>query len=267
MAQCYGRIMKDGEANRSRFPNNRRFFLEHRCPLLSAKGDLCSRCLDWKSRGKTKDLYRAHYGLVTEPLPETCHIFGSAWYEAKVKDYGSPSESEMAKAKQAQQEARKGVEIQAKVEVEVEVEPKPVVKPVAKRGAKKKVEDPIPPPPPPPEPEPQPDPRPTRPDPNPPPPKPASKRRQTKAKVVEPVKAVDVKVPILAVESGPPLKDLEIVKIVVRPFTVNDTAYFRDSAKNKLYSVGKDKRPSSYVGRWNPEEEVIDRDFPDSDAD
>lgn len=255
--------MKDPSPHHLRFANNRRFFLEYRCANQQTRELLCQRCLEWKARGKTKDIYRAHYGLITDPLPETCHIFGSAWYEAKVKDYGSPSEEDMRKATQAQQEARKGLEVQAPVKPEIPA------KPIAKRGRKKKTEEPIPPPPPPPppQPEPQPDPEPPRPDPVPNPPKPASKRRTTKAKAAEAQTPVDVKVPILAVEVGPPLKDLELVKIVVRPFPVNDTLYFRDATKNKLYAAGKDKRPSHYVGRWNPEEETIDRDFPDSDAD
>jgi hypothetical protein len=117
------------------------------------------------------------------------------------------------------------------------------------------VPSPIPPPPPPQPPIPEPDPEP---DPN-PPPKPSEKRR-TKHVVSKST------VQIQAIEASPQLTDLEIVKIVVRPFQVNETNYFRDVCKNKLYSVGKDKLPSTYMGRWNPETESIDTEFPDSDA-
>jgi hypothetical protein len=68
------------------------------------------------------------------------------------------------------------------------------------------------------------------------------------------------------VEASEPLQDIEVVKILVKPFNYKDTNYFRDASKNKLYSVGKDKRPLAYVGRWNPETETIDTEFPDSDA-
>ncbi len=260
MAQCLGRIMRDGDSHRGRFQNNRRFYFEYRCPKTVSNTVLCQRCEEWKTRGKTRDQYRAHYGVVSDPLPEDCHIFGSKWYESKVKEYGSPSDADMGKAKQAQTEARKGVVVETKQEVPVV----PAVKPEAKkRGRKKAAVEPVPHPlPPPPQPEPKPDPKPDpNPNPNPDPPKPKSKRRP-KA-VAQPPPVAEPKVPIQAVEEGPPLKDLEVVKIVVRSFYHNDTKYYLDPIKSKLYSAAKDK----YVGRWNPEEETIDTEFPDSDAD
>ena len=248
--------MRDKKENRGYFPNHRRFYFEYRCPNTLEQGPLCSRCLSWKNKeANKKDPYRIHYGLVTEPLGEDTPFFGSSWFESKLKEYGQPNEDDMAKAKKAQETARK----------DVVVETKPVVvetKPTKRRGkaTRKPKEAPAPsplPPPPPQPPIPVPDPEP-EPDPN-PPPKPSEKRR-TKPVGSKPT------VQVQAIETSPQLTDLEIVKIVVRPFQVNDTSYFRDVCKNKLYSVGKDKRPSVYVGRWNPETESIDTEFPDSDA-
>jgi hypothetical protein len=74
------------------------------------------------------------------------------------------------------------------------------------------------------------------------------------------------KVPAQAIESiETPIDDKEIVKIVVRPFDHDGRQYFIDYKKNKLYSVGKDKRPLAYYGRWDPATETIDVDIHDSD--
>ena len=250
--QCFGRIMRDKKENRGYFgTTTNRFFFEYRCPNKVEEGELCSRCVSWKQKGvNKKDPYRAHYGLVTEPIDKDSRFFGSAWFESKVKQYGQPSEDDMARAKKAQETARKDIVVQAPPVV---VEQPPVK--TSKRTRKpKQAPAPVPLPPQPPVPDPEPDPEP--PAPPHPPPKPLRKR------TVNPKSTVQIQ----AIEASPQLTDLEVIKIVVRPFQVNETNYFRDVTKNKLYSVGKDKRPSTYVGRWNPETESIDTEFPDSDA-
>ena len=257
--QCLARLMKDKEANRGYFGTTKnRFFFEYRCSNR-CEGDLCSRCLSWKTKSweerglKKKDPYREYYGLVTEPIPQP--FFESEWYESKVKEVGKPSDTDMARAKKAQEEAKNNIIIQAPV-TKVPVVQEPVEK--KKRGRKPK-QSPAPPVP---QPTSNPNPEPT-PDPN-PPPKSAGKRR-TKT-VAIPKKSQESLQQVQAVESSTPLQDIEIVKILVKPFTHNNIAYFRDGRKNKLYSVGKDKRPLAYVGRWNAETETIDTEFPDSDA-
>ena len=272
--QCFGRIIRDGESHRGRFLDNHRYFLEYRCSNQVKEDQLCSRCLEWRTRGvNKKDPYRCHHGFIFETIPEWSHIYEGPWYLSKVASYGQPSESEMARAKKAQVEARKEVEMNEEVKQEVKEEPK-------KKRAYKKKEKPVPavtglthpvnpapavtgPT------------HPVNPAPEPvaeavPAPKPVAKpttikKRRTKKEVTKVPEQPNVQ--IQAVEAiTPALTDIEIVKIIVRPFTFNDTAYFLDGKKNKLYSVGKDKRPSSYVGRWNPDLQLIDTDFPDSDA-
>jgi hypothetical protein len=169
----------------------------------------------------------------------------------------------MGRAKKAQEDARKGVvaqEVKAVIQ-ETKPEAKPEVKPDSKRRSRKKPGEPVPlpPPPPPPEPEPTPDP------PAPTPPKPAAKRSSKKKEtpVASPGKPV---VSVQAVETSSLPSEVEIVKILVRHFFANDTHYFRDPVKNKLYGVGNDKRPTKYIGRWDPESETIDTEFPDSDV-
>jgi hypothetical protein len=269
--QCYGRLahgFPEGGIYFPKDPNqtgrNTRIHFEYRCKGKSIDQNLCNRCLERKTK-RSNNFSQKYHGLVTEPYFEDSLFYGSPAFESKVKKLGMPSEDDMARAKKAQEEARKGVMIE-KPKVMAE---QPIVsesKPEPKKRGRKKATEPVPvplPPPPPPEPEPHPDPTP------PPPPNPEPKPTQTKrtykkkAKPVVPEKSV---VPIQAVETSTLPTEVEIVKIVVRPFFANNTQYFRDPVKNKLYGVGKDKRPSNYVGRWDPESETIDTEFPDSDA-
>jgi hypothetical protein len=260
--KCFARLMRDKEQNRGYFGATKdRFFFEYRCtnPLTHEK--LCGQCFErktktWKERGLSKkNPYSEYYGLITEPIPDK--FFGSTWFESKVKQVGQPSESDMARAKKAQQEAKKDIVFG----IEPVVEPLPQKTEAKKRGRKPK------------EP-PQPISTPSVPVPvsTPSVPVPVSTPSvpvQTKAKSTkERAKPTGVQKEqkVHAIEASPPLTDIEVVKIIVRPFRHNDVDYFRDAKKNKLYASGKDKRPSLYVGRWNPETEMIDHEFPDSDV-
>ena len=276
--RCLGRIIRRNKEAIAYFPNKSRFYLESRCSYTVSEGEICNRCLAWKENGiNKKDVYGNHFGLVTEPLPKDCHIFESEWYTSKVKEYGYPSEFEMARAKQSQKEAMEGVEVKEvanppvagtvkpkksikkeevqkpEVAVVVQEQPKP-----GKRRPKKTVEEaaaaPLP----------VPAATPIVAGEEQPKPKRQYKKKAAVAATVAPV--VQSKVEVEAVEGKPFETEVEIVKIVVKPFQHNDTLYFRDSIKNKLYSVGKDKRPSQYVGRWDPDLETINTDFPDSDV-
>lgn len=249
--RCYGRIIRRNKEAIARFANNSRFYLESRCSNKIHQDQLCERCLKWKQNGiNKKDVYGNHFGLVTEAIPEWSHIFDGAWYQSKVTAYGHPSEFEMGRAKKSQEEARKGLVVE---------ETKPQPKPESKRRSRKKPTEVVPSPPPPqPEPPLDPTPPPNPPNPPNPDPKPAAKRKYR-------VEKSNIQVQVQAVEATSPPIDVEIVKIVVRPFFVNDIRYFRDPLKNKLYGVGNDKRPTKYIGRWDPESETIDTEFPDSD--
>lgn len=254
--QCFGRLQKDKEPHRGRFGDKHRFYLEYRCEGKVSQKQLCAKCLEWKERGlKKTDHYRSHHGLITEPIPEWSHIFEGPWYQSKVASYGHPSNEDMVRAREAQQAARNGV-IKEDTAPVVEAE-KP------KKSGRKKKEVPVDHVPVPVDSVPT-DPVPVAVD-SVPKPKAPGKRRPKKA--TNPV--VSVQAPIVqvqAVETSSLPNEVEIVKIVVRSFVANGTLYFRDTTKNKLYSVGKDKRPSTYVGRWDPETETIDTEFPDSDA-
>ena len=229
--RCYGRIC-NFEKNRMLFGDGKHIAaLEFRCPNKLLEGTkLCPTCHGRPQQGKIQTSLL--HGLIGEPIPPWSHIFGGEWYRAKVVTYGEPDEKEMAKGKAAQAEANNGID---QVIVPVVETPKKVgetEKPKVKRAYKKKVQ--------------------------------AAEQQQPQTQEEKP--QPQSKVPTQAVESiEAPIDDKEIVKIIVRPFEHNGRQYFIDYKKNKLYSVGKDKRPLAYYGRWNQETETIDMDVHDSD--
>jgi hypothetical protein len=234
--QCSGRLVDDIRAFGLFGNGKNKFHLEIRCQSKSvANTKLCGKCLE-----RPTELGKYHsallHGLIGEAVPPWSHIFGGEWYRAKVATYGEPDEKEMAKGKAAQAEANNGID---QVIVPVVEKPKKVgetekPKPKVKRAYKKKLQPAEP-----------------------------QTEAQTQAQESQPKKA---KVPTQAVESiETPIDDKEIVKIVVRAFEHDGRQYFIEYNKNKLYSVGKDKRPLAYHGRWDPATQSINVDIHDSD--
>lgn len=244
--QCFGRLVDDkifgyfGDGKH-------KFHLELRCSRNAIAGTkLCGKCHE-----KPRELGKNHpvllHGLIDEPPPPWSHIYEGVWYKAKVADYGQPSEEAMAKGKKAHLEATKGI-----------LEPVPLAAPA---------------------PAPTPSPTPTPPVRNvstnsffvdSPKEESPKKKRGRKPTVVTPtVQAAPIEiVQTMAIESNELVLDTyEVIKITLRRFVHEGTPYFMEPKKNKIYSVGADSRPSSYVGRWNPRNRTIHTDIPDSDQD
>jgi hypothetical protein len=99
-------------------------------------------------------------------------------------------------------------------------------------------------------------------------PKEAKQKSPRKLKVVEtPVEAPVETVPETATHSetmDEPISVVQVIKIVLKPFTYKSVDYWRDYDSEKLYKrLAKGKGP--YVGRWNSELERVDTEAPDSD--
>jgi hypothetical protein len=71
----------------------------------------------------------------------------------------------------------------------------------------------------------------------------------------------------LAENGDDPIEAKELVRIVLRTFTHNGKAYWRDGEREKLYEKTKSGGKGSYVGRWNSTSETILREAPDTDDD
>ena len=72
------------------------------------EGLLCLACSN-RSRTHPKNVLRLH-GLLTEPIPDTSHIYGGSWYWRQVEAHGEPALEWIAEASARQAEAEAWVE-------------------------------------------------------------------------------------------------------------------------------------------------------------
>jgi len=226
---CLSRITD--ETYVQHFGNGRnKFYVEFRCNLPCISGtDLCLKCTDKSATCKTQTSRRFQHGKVNEPIPDTSHLFGGKWYEQSVKKYGLPADDIIQFAMDHQRDARKGLESISSQTIVKEEE-----KEVEKAVKSKKV------------------------------PKinPYSSLIQQTSPVV--YKEVSLPTHIEKQIEEVDLDDYDIEFVTLKTFELNGTSYFRDYQKNKLYKNIKNKI-GDYVGRYNPNDENIHTDIPDSD--
>jgi len=231
--QCQARLVND-KITGLFADGHHKFHHELRCNRITLESsELCGRCQERKEQDSVKKCHPSRvHGLITEKIPEWSHIFGGEWYLKSSLKYGTPPEIEMGKAKAAKEIAYKGVDTTsvAKTETEIVTVTEPQIQTQTQTETVKK------------------------------------KRPYIKRKKVE-TTISETKIKTLAIESKePPITLNNVVRIGVRPHQIEGRKYFLDSNKGKLYTVAADKSPGHYYGRWNPQEETVDTNFPDSDA-
>jgi len=299
--RCISRITDDTYAQF--FGNGRnKFYVEFRCgrPCITGQ-DVCAKCFEKNVTCKLQESRKFNHGKVCEPIPGGSHIYGGAWYEDGVRKWGTPCVEIIEYAIQCQKEARgdfvvmelpkadvidskqemprrkatatdvnkseepkkrtrkpKVATVEIKDDVSVQTQETTEVKkktrkpkvatveteeakltteaiPKKRTGAGKKKVDPSP-----------------------------------YATLIDSTKQMVHKEVVLPTHIEAKLDEFdadgyEIEYVRLTPFEANGTTYFRDSTKNKLYKKVKDKI-GEYVGRWNPDNEKIYSDVPDSDA-
>lgn len=228
--QCQARLVND-KITGLFADGHHKFHHELRCNRITLESsELCGRCQERKEQDSVKKCHPSRvHGLITEKIPEWSHIFGGEWYLKSSLKYGTPPEIEMGKAKVAKEIAYKGVDTASVTQIQTETKPETVTVKETETETK-----------------------------------PVKKKR---AYVKKKVEAAPIQTKTLAIESKePPIKLNNVVRIGVRPHQIEGRKYFLDSNKGKLYTVAADKSPGHYYGRWNPQEETVDTDFPDSDA-
>jgi hypothetical protein len=240
--RCFARITTSETKLSFRTPKHY-FFQEGRCKREKIPGELiCLKCCERKNK-KPKYEQDKWHGLIMEPIPDDSHIYGGSWFESKVLLWGEGSEEDMARAKKSQAEAREGLNSSEPVTLSKR---RRITKKPEATTAKPEATTVIP--------------EATTVIPE------APKKKMRKPKTVLSVPAFPP-TQLQAVESArPTLTNIEVVTIQVKRFEHNDTQYYLDSKKLKLYSRQPDGTPGIYVGRWNPSEEKICKDVPDSDT-
>jgi hypothetical protein len=69
----------------------------------------------------------------------------------------------------------------------------------------------------------------------------------------------------LAESMDTPLEIKEVIRVILRPFEHDDTTYWRDTSREKLYKRTAKNTMGEYIGRWDSITKTIVRDAPDSD--
>jgi hypothetical protein len=262
-----------------------KFYLEMRCPqpaLLNQR--ICQKCTKIYAECKNQFCGLYDHGKVNEPVPDRSHMYGGKWYLEKVKEWGEPPREILALAIQYQENARQGVEIKesepSMITEMSAAEPKKKgrakaataedlktgiaedLKP-AKRKTKKSAEELQAEPKAEPTVEPKVEPKIAKPK--------IAKPKMAKPKVspkqtseVSNYKEVAIPTHMEKTMEEFDTDGFEFEYVSLVPFEVNETNYFRDRKKEKLYKNTKGSI-GHYVGRWDPDMESIHTEVPDSD--
>lgn len=289
--RCLSRVTDNSTAQH--FADQRhKFYLESRCgrPTLP-NTDVCIRC-SAKIESCTNQNSRSFlHGKVYELIPPKSHLYGGPWYMEGVRKWGAPSSDRVEYAKQFQTEARgeyvvmpQGSTLEKQVKamdesVSIEMprakkeesdkprkpkigKQKPVVGEVAVVQTESvpevlpenqvqiqeiKLE-----------PEAKPVPVKTR--------KPRKKPEIGPSALLPLHKEVVLPTHIESTIEEFDTDGFEIEYVRLSTFEHESQSYFRDSKKNKLYKKIKEKTIGSYVGRYDPDTNMIHTDVPDSDS-
>jgi hypothetical protein len=279
---CISRVTDERVAQR--FGDNKHnFYLEARCNYPCIEGrDICSKCVQKDPKYRIQGSRKYDHGKVNEPVPDNSHIYGGKWYNERAAIWGEPSVDIIKFALEYQAEARQGYTVIDSVsptkeeghDSKHEMPPKKDSAEPKKKGRKPKVgvlpeevpvvvpkeEAPIEPP------------KRT---------KKATDETKEKKKRAPRKKKEDTPTSVISTKSfnhqevsiptymETTMEEIdtdgyEIEYIKLERFELNNTNYYREPIKNKLYKKIKDT-VGPYVGRYYPDTETIDMDIPDSD--
>jgi hypothetical protein len=266
---CLSRITDETHAQYFGNGHNK-FYIEFRCNLPCIRGStFCLKCAGKFDTCKVQSSRKFEHGNINEPIPDSSHIFGGTWYYKACQKYGNPTEDIVQFALKHQQQARDGFDASLYAEVEsaaasaaasAVVKPKKKKTPTRKEETKeeepsfeketKAVKEPK---------------------------KITSRKPKTSKTAIDPYSSLvqqhnslvykEVSLPTHIEKSIEELDmdDVEIEFVTLQSFDLHGTSYFRDHRKNKLYKNVKNKI-GEYVGRYDPDREIIHTDLPDSDA-
>lgn len=255
-----------------------KFYLEMRCPQPALPHQrICQKCTKIYAECKNQFCGLYDHAKVNEPVPDRSHMYGGKWYLEKVKEWGEPPREILALAIQYQENARQGVEIKesepsmitemsaaepkkkgrakaAPEDLKAEAAQPKDLKPQAEKRKTKKAEKPVE------EPKEKPIPKPKVAKPK------VAKPKVSPKQTSEASNHKEVAIPTHMEKTMEEFDtdgfEIEYVSLV--PFEVNETNYFRDRKKEKLYKNTKGSI-GYYVGRWDPDTESIHTEVPDSD--
>ena len=261
---CLSRITDETHAQYFGNGHNK-FYIEFRCNLPCIAGTtLCLKCASKSDTCKVQSSRKFPHGNINEPIPDSSHIFGGKWYYQACQKYGIPTEDVIQFAVKHQQQARDGFDASLYPALEVLVEkPKSKKKkassPKASSAEESKEEVPT-----------------------------TVSKESKESKESKPRKTKAAKSPVNPYSSlvqhantlvykevslpthlektveEVDTEEGEVEYVTLQPFELHGASYFRDAKKNKLYKNVKQKI-GEYIGRYDPNKEIIHTDLPDSD--
>lgn len=245
------------------------FYLEFRCCRPCKDGEVvCRDCVEKRITAITQWCRKFDHGRINGPIPEKSHMFDGPWYYRAVEKFGAPSNESLEFARKCQAEARAGVVI-----IPLNKSSKDIVTPTKQEMPRpKKIKEVTPTAlastashvPSPSETEPKNPKKRTR--------KPVvnqntnknqnRNKNQNKGQSPSPESIIPTHIESEIEQFDTDGFEIEYIKLSL--FELNGSTYFRDTTKNKLYKIIKNKI-GEYIGRFNPEDDSIVYDVPDSD--
>jgi hypothetical protein len=268
---CLSRITDETHAQYFGNGHNK-FYIEFRCNLPCIRGSsFCLKCAGKSDTCKVQSSRKFQHGNINEPIPDASHIFGGSWYHKASQKYGTPSDDVLQFAVKHQQQARNGFDPSLYAEAEATAASAATAatasasSPTTKKKKSPKASTTF---------EESKEEVPSASS----PPKAQKQARSKKPKTpINPYSSLvqqnnalvykEVSLPTHIEKTIEELDtdDCDIEYVMLQPYEVQGTLYFRDSKKNKLYKNVKNKI-GDYVGRYDPDKEIIHTDLPDSDA-
>lgn len=214
---------------------------EYRCPNAVLDGTtLCNQCCHKDpSVRKYQALAKFNHGNIGGPYTPQSKLYGSPYYLGLIKNGWKIKEEDERRAKEAQQNAN--MARKTKVD-ETELKPALTINTVIPTDTFVS---------------------PSTPSPS---VSNASPKKPRKIKVAKPsVLAPVITGPAEFLESiEPPIQVSEVIVVKVKKIRCQGTDYYYDSKSGKLYGI-PGKGIGGYKGRYNPTDETIDTEYPDSD--
>lgn len=211
---------------------------EYRCRnVVSSNGKTCTECAIKLPKHKYQSAPKCDHGFVDGPYPSDSKLYGSPFYLIQIKDGWLIYEADETRAKEAQLSASSTMPKKTSATVAAEVAVVPTVaKPKQPRKAKV-----------------------------------IKNATETVLATVPMAPVMASVVPMATIDSKfveqmtAPVKVDDVIVVKVRKIRCEGKDYYFDSVSGKAYAV-LTNGVGPYKGRYDPEEETLSKDFPDSDV-
>ena len=208
------------------------------CPnAASTEKKTCTDCQTKLPKHKYQANSKCDHGTIGGPYPTDSKLYGSPFYLKQIKEGWKISEADETRAKEAQLSVNSMVK-KTKPVASTSSEPtttvsNPITAPIILKKPRKKT---------------------------------VKKVAESTTTVTAIPESVPQSEPRFVEEMTVPMKIYDVVIVKVKKIKCQGKEYYFDSMSGKVYAV-LETGVGPYKGRYNPEEEILNTTYPDSDAD